>query len=337
MGTWLSIVHPALLLTLLIPGTVGDTAAALTRSRPDPENGATVVRVALYIADITKINNIDQSFTAVCIMRLRWVDPRISATGTRIALNELWHPNVVIYNLRSREQLLDESVVVLPDNVVQYTQQYYGEFSSPLDFRDFPFDIQRLPIILVSSGNRPDEVKLVVDGVGREEMLSLFGWTVEPPRAEADTVDVALFASGREAIERPRVTFQLDARRHLDYYWWKVLIPMSVILMLSWAVFWIDPAHISAQISVGATSILTMIAFLLRLESIIPPVSYLTRLDRFVFVCLGLLLLAFIEAVATSRLANSPDSRAMAMAMDRWSRALFPVTYGIIVALFWLR
>jgi len=323
-------------LLLLGQASMGNAAADESlQSRPDPDGTPTRVEVGLYIIDISQIDGVGQSFTADCVLQLRWKDPRITGQDARFTLDQVWHPNVEIYNLRSHDKMFDEFVAVLPDGTVQYTQKYHAELASPIDYHDFPFDSQGLSITLVSFGNRPDEVELIADTIGREETFSVPGWTIEQRNAVVSTVLVNQLAGAGEVIERPRLDLRFEARRQVHYYRWKALVPLSIIVALSWAVFWIDPVAISAQIGVAATSILTMIAFLLSLENIVPPVAYLTRLDKFVFACLALVFLAYVEAVATIWLARLRENRTLVNGMDRWSRALFPIVYAVVVIVCW--
>ena len=128
----------------------------------------------------------------------------------------------------------------------------------------------------------------------------------------------------------------MNAKRHLSFYHWKVLVPLSFIVFLSWAVFLIHPSLIAPQIGVAATSILTTIAFLLSLDRLIPQVPYLTRMDKFVYACLGLVFLAFVEALVTSQISMDPTRKELVLKLDLWSRALFPLTYVVIVILAWV-
>ena len=51
---------------------------------------------------------------------------------------------------------------------------------------------------------------------------------------------------------------------------------------MSWAVFWINPRYLPAQVGVSTSAVLTLIAFQFSLGYLLPKVSYLTRADRFV-------------------------------------------------------
>lgn len=111
------------------------------------------------------------------------------------------------------------------------------------------------------------------------------------------------------------------------------MVPLIVIVCMSWAVFWIDPDQLGIQIGVASTSILTLIAFLFSLSSVLPPISYLTRMDFFVFSSLVLVFLAFAEAMTTCTLAvkgRMPVGRRI----DARARWIFPGTFAIILAIF---
>jgi hypothetical protein len=131
------------------------------------------------------------------------------------------------------------------------------------------------------------------------------------------------------------LTYTMVASRHISYYWYKVVAPMAIIIFLSWAVFYIDPIQVGAQIGVSATSILTLIAFLLRLENILPPISYLTTMDYFVFAALLIVFLAYTEAVISTSLALKGRQETAAK-LDFWSRFIYPVFFLLIIFYFWV-
>lgn len=77
-----------------------------------------------------------------------------------------------------------------------------------------------------------------------------------------------------------------------------------------------------------------MVAFLLSLSSILPPISYLTRLDYFVYASLALQFLAFAVALASTYLA-AQDNHGLALRVDRVARFFFPGSFLMINLWFW--
>ena len=51
--------------------------------------------------------------------------------------------------------------------------------------------------------------------------------------------------------------FEFTASRNVQHYVLKVILPLVLIVMMSWAVFWIDPVTSNSQISIAVTSMPT--------------------------------------------------------------------------------
>ena len=96
-----------------------------------------------------------------------------------------------------------------------------------------------------------------------------------------------------------------------------------MIVILSWVVFWLDPSEGGSQLGVAVTAFLTMIAYHVALTSLLPEISYLTRLDVFVFGTTLLVFFAMLEVVVTTGLARTNRVRT-ARWMDRVCRLIFP-------------
>ena len=313
-------------------GKAGDFA----KTRPHENEGPTKVQVGLYVIDIADIDNKDQSFTIDVVIRLRWKDTRLSVIQSPVPLHSIWNPNVQIFNLRDAETQFPEIATILNNGNVQYTQRYYATLSSPLDFKAFPFDVQTLAVSLVAFGFSPDEVELVFETAGGAEKFSISDWRVESIGARTSNIKANLFDDSSEVIVRPKLDYEFKAYRHIQYYWWKVLAPLMVILFLSWAVFWIDPSQVGAQIGVAGTSILTLIAFLFRLENILPPVSYLTNMDHFVFASLVLVFFAYLEALISTTFALK-GKKEFALKLDLVFRIGYPFIFLVILFVFWIK
>ncbi|MBW1744641.1 MAG: hypothetical protein JRJ47_14630, partial [Deltaproteobacteria bacterium] len=165
------------------------------------------------------------------------------------------------------------------------------------------------------------EVELVLEPdwvSGIAERLSvpdwdILGWTTEggpfslSPKGEAPLAGFA---------------FSFEGERKSGYFIIKVIIPLILIVAMSWIVFWIDPKESGVGISVAITTMLTLIAYRFAVGAEVPRVSYLTRLDYFILGSTILVYATLIEA-KTERLAK-------ARAIDRWARWLFPGTFVLM-------
>lgn len=304
-------------------------------TRPNAENGPTKVTVSLYVMDIEGINNKKQSFTLDLIVRYTWKDPRLANVEGKFPLNSVWYPNIQLYNLRDVETRFPKVVKIKKGGTVEYTQRYYATLRTHLDFRNFPYDTQILPITFVAFGVTPEELQFVFDDAGGEEKFSISDWKITPIGAKISTMKANVFNDETNEIIRPRLDYEFKAVRYIHFYLWKVLAPMLVILFLSWAVFWIDPSQVGAQIGVSGTSILSLIAFLYKLDNILPPVSYLTRMDHFIFVALVLVFLAYLEALVSTTFALK-GKKEFALKLDFTFRVVYPFLFLIVLYIFWV-
>ena len=80
---------------------------------------------------------------------------------------------------------------------------------------------------------------------------------------------------------------------------------------------------------------LTLIAYRFAVDTLLPRVSYMTRLDFFIFFSTFLMFLTLVEVVVTSGL-MSQGKVTLAEKIDRWARVVFPSAFvmGSVFA-FW--
>jgi hypothetical protein len=310
--------------------------------RPGRDAGPTPVHVYLYVIDVIEVDNVEQSFTVDYAVAARWRDVTLGATASNagttpcnVPIARVWRPDFVPLNARATSPQLPLTVEVSEDGTVEARQRGVGTYASKLDLSDFPRDVQRLRVDLISFEHGPEELDFVVEGVGQAEDFSAPGWALSVGEVGAGEYRMQLAGEGggRDA-SLARFGFEIVAERQVAYYVWKVFLPLVVIVMTSWFVFWVDPSQLAVQSGIGTATLLTIIAFLFSLQNILPRVDYLTRLDVFVYQALFLVFLALTEGMTTSTLfANGrPD---VARHVDRWSRILFPLLFAFAIARLW--
>jgi hypothetical protein len=197
---------------------------------------------------------------------------------------------------------------------------------SPLDLRDFPFDRQVL-ILTVDSVLTTNELTLeVLEEFSGLRQQSATSWSLGEPRASV----AEEFAPMRGA-DYSSYSSQVEATREPGYYRRKLMIPVTLIVFMAWAIFWIQPSMIAPQMGVGTTAMLTLIAYQFALSGYLPRISYLTRADSFMLSCLVLVFAALMEAVATAALVNF-GKEAYVLKMDRVFRVAYPVALAQVLA-----
>jgi hypothetical protein len=158
--------------------------------------------------------------------------------------------------------------------------------------------------------------------------FTVAGWEVEEDRMlAADQLapdGVNTFAT---------VTAVYAAQRNSVFFAWKLFIPLGLIVLMAYTVFWLDPTVLSTQIVISTSTIFTLIAYNFALSSILPQVSYLTRADLYLIGCMLLVFAALGEAVVTGVLARDEARVALARRIDVAARFVYPALFVLVVVI----
>jgi hypothetical protein len=310
-----------------------DAAARLVGERPDPPGTATMVTVGIFLADIDEIDDAQQRYTADLFLKIAWKDPRLalpedeqSGQNRSLPLDEIWSPRGVIVNDRGMSPQLPRVANVDAQGNVTYRQRVWGQLAADLEFKEFPFDSQRLPVDIAFYQYSPDEMSFSPDSgmLGDEASFSAEGWRfriLEPTIGE--------FSIASQGIVRPRLTFLIEARRDSKYYMLTMVLPMSLIVFMAWTAFWLQPSIINPRLGISTAAIFSLIALGVSIRLGLPPISYLTRADLFVIGCTVLVFMALGVAVTVIRWASG-DRMDQALRLNRTARWIYPVVFGVI-------
>ena len=308
--------------------------AADPEMRPDPEDVPTKVSVGIYVFDLGKISDEDTTFTIDFFLMLKWRDPRLASSsqespvGYRMfKLDEVWDPQLAVVNERDLSKRLRDSVKVDPEGNITYFQRYQGTLSFDHQLKDFPFDTHVLPIELAALGYGPEEVEFLIwkEKTGRGVTLSIVDWEIGPGAARVTSVYIP-------PAKRHLAFFyyELPAKRYTAFCIWKVIVPLSMIVFMSWAVFWIDLTQAGSRISIASSAVLTIIFFQFFLGRVVPRAQYFTRVDYFSLGSMLLVFLALAAAVAENAM-NSLGRELVALKIQWWSRLLFPASFVALI------
>jgi hypothetical protein len=125
----------------------------------------------------------------------------------------------------------------------------------------------------------------------------------------------------------PEVRFDLRVKRRYKFYIWKVVVPLFVMVMISWSAFWIRIDDHFCQMTVALTTILTVIAFAFSISASLPRVPYLTLIDAFFR---SVTCSFFCDSRACGNWPARRQTRVVSTPLQRMSRWLFPVAYLVI-------
>ena len=156
-----------------------------------------------------------------------------------------------------------------------------------------------------------------------ESYSSLAQWDLETVQPET--------GSGKlyDGSKTPEIRFEISVKRRSPFYMWKVLLPLTLMVFLSWGVFWVEADDLTDQVTIAVTTILTVIAFAFAISATMPRVPYLTYIDAFFLQCYVFVFFAMTELMTVHVTHRSNRRRDLGVRIRKISRWLVPVGFVV--------
>eukprot|EP00795_Rhopilema_esculentum_P013897 gene13897-4847_t len=234
--------------------------------------------------------------------------------------SKIWVPDTYIVNSKQSHFhsviLANKKMQVAKDGLVKLRLRLTARASCPADLRNFPWDVQHCSLVLESYayGNKDVEFvwaedlmtdrKLLAPNIAistiKEQINAKSSSSDEEESESLDDKDkkislCVLFVKIRVTSRKKIESISPPLERYSGLYVILVMGPSLIIVCISWVTFLIGHDQHPARVSLGITSILTMEAIQLFIESSLPKVSYMTTLDVYSFVSYTFVLLAMTE------------------------------------------
>ena len=327
-------------------------AAGYEAGMPNPPASPTRVTCGIMIADVTAIDDVNESFSAEVVIVAHWEDTRLAfdaeAEGTPVKIYQGefqfaevfhgWWPQFVFVNQVGSGDTKGIKITVHPDGRVRYLEMRSAQFETPMDLHDFPFDTQHLKVALISLGNRVDEVVFEVDEqyadatdelVQREKNINVAGWDLQHLEMHVDEQYIA--ARDQKSVHSRLVTTVQLQRRSWQLVW-EMLFPLVVLVSVIWSIFWIDIDSLADRLNVSFIGVLTIVAYQFVVIENMPRMSYLTFTDTLLLISF-LTMAATIPQSLTIHTLVRKGKQGLARKIDRTSRWAFPLIYFALVGL----
>lgn len=297
--------------------------SVLANTPPVPKQ----VEVGLRVLDIRKVDDRRESIRGEFVLSMSWTDTSLTVDGQEseisIPVAEVDFPTVMVRGVEQIEGFGQSIVKVSPNGVATYRHRYIGDIHQSFNFKEFPFDTQIWTIDLFNP--EVGQFRIEFNPSYLEELnhdsLSTTNWEVKYLGYRHSEL-----SNFGDPVQMLHLDFKL--KRNPVFYIWKVMIPIMLVVFMSWSVFWISPTNISAQLTVSVTAILTLVAFQFSVSQLMPPLSYLTKMDLFTIVADISVFLAFVETIITSYLQDRGQQH-VSEKIDYYFRFLFPIAFVV--------
>lgn len=324
-----------LLLASLVVATAqapADTGRTALLTAPPHEGGPLPIDIGFHVVDFGRITAREESFEATIYLEMRWRDRRLadaSAEGPWVPTRKIWIPRITFDNAADAPRAHGEPTIeVDPEGVVTYESILSGRFSAPLDLRAFPFDSQVLPIRISLLADVSAATLRLNGGRSRiHDDAFVTDWILAEPKL---SVEEHAYSPGEPGYSS--LLHEVAIHRRATFYVWRVLLPLTLLPLVSFVIFWFDPAQLQPQISTCMATLISLVTFHFAVDFALPKVTYLTLVDRQALV--GFLLVAVeVGFVGLVHLAIRGGRTPRAERLQRIARVAFPAAYLAAVVL----
>ncbi|MGH0136433.1 UNVERIFIED_CONTAM: hypothetical protein FKN15_066199, partial [Acipenser sinensis] len=216
------------------------------------------VAMAIEVASIDHISEVNMEYTMTVYLRQSWRDDRLSYNHTNKTLGldsrfveKLWLPDTFIVNAKSawfHDVTVENKLIRLqPDGVILYSIRITSTVACDMDLTKYPMDEQECMLDLESSGRFP------------------------------------------------RLSLRFQLRRNRGIYIMQSYMPSILLVAMSWVSFWISQSAVPARVSLGITTVLTMTTLMVSARSSLPRASAIKALDVYFWICYVFVFAALVE------------------------------------------
>jgi hypothetical protein len=343
---------PAIALLILI----GVTLNAQSFDRQDlgyiaPPDTLVEVDANLYINKIYNVNSVEETYQIDGYLEFEWLDERFSFdpqtadiplifendSASDLMKSDVWIPAFEFVNIQGKQDTQHFQVSIQPDGTVTYEERFFGVFHTEMNFRKFPFDYKKFVVEIEPFSYDQNFLKFNTLALFPDTSYSCTAldttlgkdWNLTGIKVGTHTSlygqPDALNAEGETGIYSKAV-FEVHAKRISGYFIWQVLLPLFLIILASFTIFWIR--DFGTQIGIGFSLMLTVVAFNFYSASILPRLPYNTFIEYVIMYGYLFILLGIIVATVNHNLEKRENKSFDLLKICRW---LFPASYVLIM------
>jgi hypothetical protein len=326
-----------LIILLIISSITPVSAEGESNLLPPNTEGQTAVAINLFISDILSIDEKEETFEVDGFLSAEWVDGRLAFDKEEFGYpwktyrnervikkleEDIWWPDLYLVYAKGDRRIINSFIEVYPDGLVHYEEKFVATIKRPFLLESFPFDNHTLDLTISTFSYTDYEVVFT-----SEYELEPFEWETNEWRiTDTGTITVDTING------YPYASYTLGIRRLPWFYISKFVLPLVLIITISWAVFWMDydSVSIADRVEISLTSVLTVVAFDFVSSEFLPKLSYFTTLDLIMIISYVILSLTILETLL-SYILTKRGASIKSQKLDLISRIAFPAIYYLTV------
>jgi len=330
---------------------VGINAPEVLEGQGQP-NSESVLKLAIpvYVGlKLQQIINIDQPneiMSIVGTLRLDWTDPALAFNPDECTCTSIWYteneynqfledvagnwPDFTFYNQQGNRWTQNRLVQRDANGRVNYLERFTTNVQVDFDWTAFPFDTQDF---YINIDMMYDEDKYVFAPLEEFDAIDPNHGEDEFILTDFDTQINSVISS--RLLPTSRYTFHFSAPRHLDYYIFRIFVPILLIVVVSYITFFLK--DYTRRIEIATGNLLLFIAFSWSLGDNYPRMGYLTFVDAIMAITFIINTLVVVLNVYFKYLEQKGE-REKADRLEAPFNYIYPIAYvvsfGIAVLIF---
>src|SRR3989338_527607 len=214
------------------------------------------------------------------------------------------------------------------------TEKFYriqGNFNSNVDLKDFPFDSQKMQIIIEDKLNSIDKIKYVQDDEesGVDKSIIFSGWDLKGWNSEVKEHEYKVYDETYS-----QYVFDINIARIKLNAFMKTFMPVFFILLVVLFSFVLDPDKITTRLGMAGSSLVASVMFHISISNQIPHVGYLTFADKFMVLTYAVLIATFIINVYLLELLERKNNELVERIHRKTEYSMFAVVPLLYLLLF---
>lgn len=232
-------------------------------------------------------------------------------------------------NLQREHQI--DSLVKEKTSIINSITKTDLEFRNNFQLRAFPFDKQvlNLKFVGVDTGQFIDFTDFTEQRITDFlKKVKIPGWQVLGYDLKSGLYQGPTYYKDSYASS---IDINIEIQRSYQFYIFKIIIPIILILMICWSVLWIHPKELESRLTITIVCLLSLIAYNFVIEKDLPKLAYLTIMDYIILVSYFYATIPNFISILGFKL--NTDNPILCEKIENYGKRFGPISYILIVFL----
>ena len=310
---------------------------------PPERDGPIKIKIDVRLLEINNISDHEQLIDFTAEMKLTWTDernafdPNVTGVDEKTytgdfqfdELSTSWYPQVILLNEKEFNEFGASIVKVKPDGSTTLLKEISTSARMPMDLRLYPFDSQKISIKFAIFGYEADKMVFETDtfltGLSKLDLtvpdLTVPEWALTNLRYFVGEMQAPLLGLDKTSST---FTVEIDLKRQSVFVTRTIIVPLILIVLLSFSVFWLDLKSIQDRLNVSFIGILTITAYQLVIGDLLPHVSYFTLVHGLLNISL---IMVCLTVAVNIFMCHSEEKLSTAVNLNYVAKWAFPMLY----------